>query len=91
MKNLYGMTETSGAYVYTRPDDDVSVRYNTVGRPIDDVETRIWDDERGMLPHDENVQTPTHDLIIEMIRGIEDIRCGNKENLLPKYYDSRKI
>lgn len=79
MKNLYGMMETSGAYVYTRPDDDVSVRYNTVGRPIDDVETRIWDDERGMLPHDENVQTPTHDLIIEMIRGIEDIRCGKRK------------
>ncbi|MBR4582047.1 MAG: hypothetical protein IKO32_12515 [Lachnospiraceae bacterium] len=24
-----------------------------------------------------NVQTPTHDFIIEMIRGIEDIRCGS--------------
>lgn len=51
--NLYGMTETSGAYVFTRPDDDITVRYNTVGRPVEDIEISIWDDARGMLPHDE--------------------------------------
>ncbi len=48
--NFYGMTETSGAYTFTRPDDDVSVRYNTVGRAIDGVEAAVWDEEHGILP-----------------------------------------
>ncbi len=48
--NLYGMTETSATYTLTRPDDDVSVRYNTVGRAVDGVELAIWDEEKGILP-----------------------------------------
>ncbi len=48
--NLYGMTETSATYTLTRPDDDVSVRYHTVGRPVDGVEAEIWDSNRGILP-----------------------------------------
>ncbi len=48
--NMYGMTETSAAYVLTKPGDDASVRYNTVGKPVDGAETKIWDDARGMLP-----------------------------------------
>lgn len=47
--NLYGMTETTSAFTLTRPGDDISVRYNTVGRPIDDIETEVWD-ENGILP-----------------------------------------
>lgn len=47
--NLYGMTETTSAFVLTRPGDDTSVRYNTVGRPIDDIEAEVWD-ENGILP-----------------------------------------
>lgn len=48
--NLYGMTETSATYTLTRPGDDVSIRYNTVGRAIDGVELAMWDEERGILP-----------------------------------------
>lgn len=48
--NLYGMTETSSAYTITRPDDDISVRYNTVGRPVEGIEACAWDEDRGILP-----------------------------------------
>ena len=48
--NLYGMTETASAYTLTRPEDDISVRYNTVGRAVDGVELAIWDEEHGILP-----------------------------------------
>lgn len=48
--NLYGMTETSATYTLTRPGDDVSVRYNTVGRAVDGVELAVWDEENGILP-----------------------------------------
>ena len=51
--NMYGMTETSAAYVLTRPGDDISIRYNTVGRPVGGVEAAVWDDERGILPAEE--------------------------------------
>lgn len=48
--NLYGMTETSATYTLTRPDDDVSIRYNTVGRAVDGIEAAAWDEEHGILP-----------------------------------------
>ena len=48
--NLYGMTETSATYTLTRPDDDASIRYNTVGRVVDGIEAAAWDEERGILP-----------------------------------------
>ena len=48
--NMYGMTETSATYTTTRPDDDVSVRYNTVGRAVEGIEAAAWDEERGILP-----------------------------------------
>ena len=48
--NLYGMTETCATYTLTRPEDDVSIRYNTVGRVVDGVEAVAWDEERGILP-----------------------------------------
>ena len=48
--NLYGMTETSATYTLTRPNDDISIRYNTVGRPVDGIEAVAWDEERGILP-----------------------------------------
>ena len=48
--NMYGMTETSAAYTLTRPNDDISVRYNTVGRAVDGAELAIWDEEHGLLP-----------------------------------------
>ena len=51
--NMYGMTETSAAYVLTRPGDDISIRYNTVGRPVNGTEAAVWDDERGILPPEE--------------------------------------
>ena len=46
--NLYGMTETSATYTLTRPNDDISIRYNTVGRPVDGIEAVAWDEERGI-------------------------------------------
>ena len=48
--NMYGMTETCAAYCLTRPEDEMRVRYNTVGRPIEGVEAAAWDAERGILP-----------------------------------------
>ena len=48
--NLYGMTETSGGYILTRPDDDIEVRYNTLGRNVCGTEVEVWDKERGILP-----------------------------------------
>lgn len=51
--NMYGMTETSAAYVMTRPEDSVKVRYNTLGKSVDGVEMRIWDKEKGFLPEGE--------------------------------------
>ena len=48
--NLYGMTETSATYTLTRPGDDISIRYNTVGRAVDGVEAAAWDEEHGILP-----------------------------------------
>ena len=48
--NLYGMTETCATYTLTRPDDDVSIRYNTVGRPVEGIEAAAWDEEHGILP-----------------------------------------
>ena len=48
--NLYGMTETTATYTLTRPDDDVSIRYNTVGRAVDGVEVATWAEEHGILP-----------------------------------------
>lgn len=48
--NLYGMTETCATYTLTRPEDDISIRYNTVGRVVDGVEAAAWDEERGILP-----------------------------------------
>ena len=48
--NLYGMTETSATYTLTRPGDDVSIRYNTVGRVVDGIEAAAWDEEHGILP-----------------------------------------
>ena len=48
--NLYGMTETSATYTLTRPGDDVSIRYNTVGRAVDGVELAVWDEVNGILP-----------------------------------------
>ena len=29
------MTETSATYTLTRPNDDISIRYNTVKKPVD--------------------------------------------------------
>lgn len=46
----YGMTEANGAYVVERPEDDVAIRYNTVGRAVDGVEVAVWDEEHGILP-----------------------------------------
>ena len=46
----YGMTEANGAYVVERPEDDVAIRYNTVGRAVDGVEIAVWDEEHGILP-----------------------------------------
>lgn len=51
--NMYGMTETSAAYVMTRPEDSVEIRYNTLGRAVDGVELEIWDKDRGFLPRGE--------------------------------------
>ena len=48
--NMYGMTETCAAYCLTRPEDDIRVRYNTVGRPISGVEAAAWSEEKGILP-----------------------------------------
>ena len=44
------MTETSATYTLTRPNDDVSIRYNTVGRPVDGIEAVAWDETHGILP-----------------------------------------
>lgn len=51
--NMYGMTETSAAYVMTRPEDSVEVRYNTLGRAVNGVELAIWDNDKGFLPKGE--------------------------------------
>lgn len=51
--NMYGMTETSAAYVMTRPEDSVEIRYNTLGRAVSGVELEIWDKDRGFLPRGE--------------------------------------
>ena len=48
--NMYGMTETSATYTTTRPDDDISIRYNTVGRAVEGIEAAAWDEQRGILP-----------------------------------------
>lgn len=50
---MYGLAETSAAYVLTRMGDDISVRYNAVGKPGNGVEAAVWDGERGILPPEE--------------------------------------
>lgn len=48
--NMFGMTETASVFVMTRPEDSIQVRYNTIGRKVQDVEIGIYDEQRGMLP-----------------------------------------
>jgi fatty-acyl-CoA synthase len=43
--NSYGMTETTGVLVRTRPDDPPDVRLRTQGRPMPGTEVRIADPE----------------------------------------------
>ncbi len=47
--NGYGQTESSPALSLVSPDDKIEKRANTVGRPLDGAELKIWNKESGFL------------------------------------------
>ncbi len=51
--NVFGMTETSSGFITVRPEDPISVRYNTIGRKIPGVEIGICDEKDRLLPEGE--------------------------------------
>jgi len=48
--NMFGMTETATVFVMARPEDSMSVRYNTIGGRVPDVEIAICDENNRLLP-----------------------------------------
>lgn len=51
--NGYGQTESSPALSLIGPNDKIEKRANTVGRPLDGAELKIWDSEKGFLTNNE--------------------------------------
>lgn len=47
--NAYGLTETHGPVTFPRFDDPAAIRYNTVGRSIEDAEVAIWDTDNNCI------------------------------------------
>ena len=51
--NMFGMTETATVFIMARPEDSISVRYNTIGRKIPGVEIGICNEKDQLLPEGE--------------------------------------
>ncbi|MBQ6772767.1 MAG: AMP-binding protein [Synergistaceae bacterium] len=48
--NMFGMTETATVFIMARPEDNISVRHNTIGRRIPEVEIGICGENNQLLP-----------------------------------------
>ena len=48
--NMFGMTETATVFIMARPEDSISVRHNTIGRRIPEVEIGICGENNQLLP-----------------------------------------
>ena len=51
--NMFGMTETATVFIMTRPEDSISVRHNTIGRKIPELEIGICNENNKLLPSGE--------------------------------------
>lgn len=68
----YGLTEASPVMTYTRIDDDIRVRVETVGRALPHIEIKVVDPETG----------------IEVDRGVQGEVCCRGYNIMKGYYNN---
>ncbi len=52
-QNAYGLTEATGTFTFTRPEDTEEKLKHTVGLPIEGAELAIMDSENNILPNGE--------------------------------------